>query len=74
MPEEGDDLAWYGRKADAIRNAITVERVDDDAGRAQRVWFLLGGLDVKHEIEVGRTFDRKVSRLRHLPGPRRRVR
>ena len=44
MLKEEDDLSWYARKADTLRQGITVERADEDAGRALRVASLLEAL------------------------------
>ena len=44
MLKEEDDLSWYARKADTLRQGIAVERADEDAGRALRVASLLEAL------------------------------
>jgi hypothetical protein len=64
MLEEDDDLAWYAWKADALRNAIAVERVEDDAGRAERVSFLLEAL---RRGGIEGSLERRTLYTRHLP-------
>ena len=64
MLKEEDDLSWYARKADTLRQGIAVERTDDDAGRSERVSSLLEGLrrgGIKGSIE------RRTLYTRHLP-------
>jgi pyruvate formate-lyase activating enzyme-like uncharacterized protein len=63
MLKDEDDLSWYARKADALRNEIAVERVDDDPGRAERVSALLEALrrgGIKGSVERRTLYTRRL--------------
>ena len=63
MLKDEDDLSWYARKADALRNGIAVERVDDDPGRAERVSGLLEALrrgGIKGSVERRTLYTRRL--------------
>jgi pyruvate formate-lyase activating enzyme-like uncharacterized protein len=63
MLKDEDDLSWYARKADALRNGIAVERVDDDPGRAERVSALLEALlrgGIKGSVERRTLYTRRL--------------
>ena len=63
MLKDEDDLTWYARKADALRKGIAVERVEDDAGRAERVSSLLEALrrgGIKGSLERRTLYTRRL--------------
>ncbi|MBI2362447.1 MAG: radical SAM protein [Elusimicrobia bacterium] len=47
MLKENDDLSWYARKADGLRQGVGVERAAQDKGREERVARLLGALQAE---------------------------
>ena len=64
MLKDEDDLSWYARKADTLRQGIAVERADDDGGRSERVSGLLEALrrgGIKGSVE------HRTLYTRHLP-------
>jgi len=64
MLKDEDDLSWYARKADALRNGIAVDRAEDDPGRAERVDALLDALD---RGGIRGSAERRTLFTRHLP-------
>ena len=63
MLKEEDDLSWYARKADTLRQGIAVERADDDAGRAERVSSMLEALrrgGIKGSVERRTLYTRRL--------------
>ncbi|HVN34155.1 MAG TPA: radical SAM protein [Casimicrobiaceae bacterium] len=63
MLKEEDDLSWYARKADALRQRIAVERSDSDADRAERVLSLLEALrrgGIKGSVERRTLYTRRL--------------
>ena len=64
MLKDEDDLSWYARKADALRNGIALDRAEDDPGRAERVDALLDALD---RGGIRGSAERRTLFTRHLP-------
>ncbi|MFO1304495.1 MAG: radical SAM protein [Burkholderiales bacterium] len=62
--KEEDDLAWYARRADALRHDLPIRRLPDDAGRAARVDALL---DALKEGGIRGSIERRTLYTRHLP-------
>lgn len=63
MLEERDDLSWYARKADTLRKAIPLRRVEDDADRGTRVSALLEALrcgGIKGSLERRTLYTRRL--------------
>ncbi len=64
MLKEEDDLTWYARKADTLRNGIAVDRAAPDAQRAERVACLLEAL---RRGGIKGSLERRTLYTRHLP-------
>lgn len=63
MVDDGYDLAWYARKADALRHDLPIARSGDDPARAERVAALLQGLQaggIKGSIERRTLYTRRL--------------
>ncbi len=64
MLKEKDDLAWYARRADALRHDLPIERRPDDDQRAARVDALLEALAAGG---IRGSIERRTLYTRHLP-------
>ena len=64
MLKDDDDLAWYARRADALREELPIRRLPDDAGRAARVDALL---DALKQGGIRGSIERRTLYTRHLP-------
>lgn len=64
MLKDQDDLAWYARRADALRHDLPIERRPDDEGRAVRVDALLQALK---DGGIRGSIERRTLYTRHLP-------
>ncbi|MFO1310503.1 MAG: radical SAM protein [Burkholderiales bacterium] len=64
MLKDEDDLAWYARRADALRHELPIRRLRDDAGRAARVEALLQALK---DGGIRGSIERRTLYTRHLP-------
>jgi pyruvate formate-lyase activating enzyme-like uncharacterized protein len=64
MLKEDDDLSWYARKADMLRNEIAVARAEDDADGNRRTNALLESL---RRGGIKGSLERRTLYTRHLP-------
>ena len=64
MLKEEDDLSWYARKADGLRQEVGVARAAEDPGRCERVGRLLQALEAEG---IKGSLERRTLYTKHLP-------